>query len=121
MEKTKEEFTKYERARILGARALQLSMDAPVLMKIDDEALSNLNYDPLRIAEIELDGGVLPISVNRPLPQKKEDKLKEIKVEAEVKKEGSDEKKIEQEEKEEKEIQEEGEIMELASPEDEQE
>ena len=117
MEKS-ETFTKYEKARILGARALQLSMDSPVLMKIEDEALSDLNYDPLRIAEIELNEGVLPISVNRPLPVKKDEKLKEIKVEKEIKKE-SDAKKIEQEEKEVKEIQEVGEIMELASPEDE--
>jgi len=77
----KQEFSKYERARILGARALQISMDAPLLMKIDEKDLENLNYDPLKIAMTELDSGVLPISVNRPLPMKKDEKLKELKVE----------------------------------------
>lgn len=109
------EFTKYERARILGARALQLAMDAPILMKINDDALSNINFDPLRIAEIELDSGVLPISVNKPMPEKRKDKIENIKIEESV----SDEKKIKHEEETEKEIEEEGEIMALANPEEE--
>ena len=33
----KQQFTKFEIARILGARALQLSMDAPLLIKIDEK------------------------------------------------------------------------------------
>ncbi len=80
-DKPKIEFSKYERARVLGARALQISMDAPLLMKVDKEELENLNFDPLKLAEKELDSGVLPIAVNRPLPDKREEKLKEIKVE----------------------------------------
>lgn len=113
-----EEFTRYERARILGARALQLAMDAPVLMKMEDDALGNLNFDPLRIAEIELDAGALPISVNRPMPERKKDKIESVKVEDNV----SDEKKIKDEEVEEKEMAEEGaEIMALANPEEESE
>ena len=110
-----EQFVKYERARILGARALQLSMNAPILTKIDKELLSSLNFDPLRIAEIELDSGILPISVNRPLPQKREEEIDKLKIE----KTESDEKKIQTEKKEEKEILEQGEITELANPEDE--
>ncbi len=82
MEKTLKDFTKYERARILGARALQISMDAPVLLKLDKDELEGLNYDSLKIAQKELDEGVLPISINRPLPQKKESKLKVIKKES---------------------------------------
>lgn len=108
-------FTKYERARILGARSLQISMDAPLLIKVDDDALSNLNYDPLRIASLELDSGVLPISVKRPLPEKKELKLEPVKVEAPM--DEKDKQKIEK--KEEKKVYEEGEIMELVNPEDE--
>ena len=80
-EKNKQEFSKYERARILGARALQISMDAPLLMKVDDADLENLNYDPLKMAEKELDSGVLPITINRPMPIKRDEKLKEIKIE----------------------------------------
>jgi DNA-directed RNA polymerase subunit K len=81
MVKEQQEFSKYERARILGARALQISMDAPLLMKVDDADLENLNFDPLKIAQKELDSGVLPITINRPMPEKRDEKLKEIKIE----------------------------------------
>jgi len=113
----KEIFTKYERARILGARALQISMDAPVLIKVDKEVLSNIGFDPLKIAQLELDSGVLPISVKRPMPEKKEEKIEKIKVEKVV--ESSDENKQKEEVREEKTIVDEGEIMELSNPEDE--
>jgi DNA-directed RNA polymerase subunit K len=112
---TKEEFSKYERARILGARGLQIAMDAPLLVKAETDALSNLNFDPLKIAALELDSGVLPISVNRPMPERREEKLEKIKIEAPL----SDEEKAKVEAKEEKQIYDEGEIMELANPEDE--
>ena len=111
-----QDFTKYEISRILGARALQISMNAPLLIKISKEDLIKINYDALKIAEIELNSDVLPISVKRPLPKKKEDKLKRIK--------GNkiSEKTVEEKEfSEEEEIAKEGEIMELANPEDEQE
>jgi DNA-directed RNA polymerase subunit K len=65
-----EKFTKYETARILGARALQIAMNAPLLMDIKKEQLEEMNYDPLKIAEMEFNGGVLPITVRRPMPQK---------------------------------------------------
>ncbi len=110
-----ENFTKYERARIIGARALQISMDAPLLVKIDKEKLEEIRFDPIKIAETELDSDVLPITVKRPLPKKTEGRLKkEKKAEKKV-----DEQVEKAEEKEEKEIVEEGEIMELAKPEDE--
>ncbi len=35
-------FTKYEKARLLGARALQISMGAPFLIKISDQELEKL-------------------------------------------------------------------------------
>ncbi len=109
------DFSKYERARILGARALQIAMNAPLLIKISPEDLEKLNYDALKIAEVELDSDVLPISIKKPFPEKKEEKLKRVK-----EKIVSDEKKEEIENKEEEEIAKEGEIMELANPEDEQ-
>lgn len=73
------EFTRYEVARILGARALQIAMDAPLLLKIEDKELEEVNYDALAIAEKEFNSGVLPISVNRPLPRKKKEKLQAVK------------------------------------------
>jgi DNA-directed RNA polymerase subunit K len=114
--KMQEEFTRYEIARILGARALQIAMDAPLLMDIEKQKLEETKFDPLKIADIEFYAGVLPITVKRPFPKKIEAKLKREK--EEEKKE--EEKKIEEiEEKEEKDIKEEGEIMETAKPEDE--
>jgi DNA-directed RNA polymerase subunit K len=103
-------FTKYEKARILGARAL----NAPLLVKIDKEDLEKVRYDALKIAEIELESGILPISVKRPFPRKKEGALKRTAI-----KKITDSQVEEKEVAEEEEIAKEGEIMELANPEDE--
>jgi len=127
-----EKFTRYEIARILGARSLQLAMDAPVLLKISKEEEDDLNFDTLKIAEKELEADILPITVKRPLPKKSEKQIKKLseqeireKLEKEKEKEQKEiekleEKKEEIEEKEEKEIEKEGEIMEMAKPEDEE-
>ncbi|RLG16296.1 DNA-directed RNA polymerase subunit K [Candidatus Pacearchaeota archaeon] len=112
---SEQSFTKYEKARILGARAFQIAMDAPLLIKIGKEDLEKIRYDPLKIAEIELESGVLPITIKKPFPQKKEEKLKRVKS-----KKISDAQIEEKEAEEEEEITEEGEIMELANPEDEE-
>jgi|TARA_Y100000310_G_scaffold103623_1_gene102012 DNA-directed RNA polymerase subunit K/omega len=108
------DLTKYEKARILGARALQIAMNAPLLVKITKEDLENIKYDSLKIAEIELNSGILPISVKKPLPNRKEEELRRSK-ESKI----SDKKIEEKEMEEEKEIAREGEIMELANPQDE--
>ncbi|KAN0060387.1 subunit common to RNA polymerases I, II, and III [Thecaphora frezii] len=54
--------TKYERARILGTRALQISMNAPVLVPTEGET------DPLEIAMKELAAKKIPLVVRRYLP-----------------------------------------------------
>jgi len=110
-----EMFSKYEKARILGARGLQIAMNAPLLIKMNKEDLEKVKYDALKIAEVEFESGVLPISVKKPFPKKKEEKLRRLKS-----KKLSD-KDIENKEiEEEEEIAKEGEIMELITPEDEQ-
>jgi DNA-directed RNA polymerase subunit K/omega len=127
--------TKYEIARILGARALQLSMNAPVLLKLEKKELEAVNYDPLKIAEMELYEGVLPITVKRPLPQRSTEKIIKVKEEVKEKAEEKKEEKVQEQakekevevgapEKEEEEIikaVEGTEVMELAKPEDETE
>ena len=114
--KDTKDFTKYERARILGARALQVSMDAPLLLKISDDELINLNYDPLKIAEKELDSNVLPITIKKPMPERGNEKeIKKIKIEEHT---ISDEKKIQEEAEVEKEIVETGEMSTLTESED---
>ncbi|MBM3228479.1 DNA-directed RNA polymerase subunit K, partial [Candidatus Pacearchaeota archaeon] len=52
--KLKDKLTKYETARIIGARALQIAMNAPLLVKLSKEDLEKIKYDALKIAEIEL-------------------------------------------------------------------
>ena len=69
MEKT---YTKYEKARILGARALQIAMNAPLLLAIPKEKLEEISFDPLKIAELEFNANILPITVRRPFPKKEE-------------------------------------------------
>ncbi|ODV79156.1 putative RNA polymerase [Suhomyces tanzawaensis NRRL Y-17324] len=54
--------TKYERARVLGTRALQISLNAPVLVDIEGET------DPLQIAMKELAQRKIPLVVRRYLP-----------------------------------------------------
>lgn len=54
--------TKYERARILGTRALQISMMAPVLVDLEGET------DPLQIAIKELREKKIPLIVRRYMP-----------------------------------------------------
>ncbi len=54
--------TKYERARVLGTRALQISMNAPVMVDIGTET------DPLKIAQKELQDRKIPMIIRRYLP-----------------------------------------------------
>lgn len=55
-----EGYTRFERARILGARALQISLGAPILI---DSAPALI--DPVQIAELEFAAGMIPITVRR--------------------------------------------------------
>ncbi|KAL3481216.1 DNA-directed RNA polymerase I, II, and III subunit Rpb6 [Aspergillus californicus] len=54
--------TKYERARVLGTRALQISLNAPVLVDLEGET------DPLQIALKELAQKKIPLIIRRYLP-----------------------------------------------------
>ncbi len=107
---THHEFTKFEVARIIGARALQISMDAPLLMNISEEELEIMHYDALKIAEKEFRSGVLPISVKRPMPTKTGAKLQPVKEDSR-----DDEKVAEKEKEVEKEIAEKAEEMGLVN------
>jgi len=56
--------TKYERARVLGTRALQIAMCASAMVGLDGET------DPLQIAMKELKHKKIPIIIRRYLPDK---------------------------------------------------
>jgi len=61
-------YTKYEKARMVGSRALQLSMGAPFMLKLTEKELEQLKFNPIRIALKEFEQGVIPITIKRPLP-----------------------------------------------------
>ncbi len=54
----RDKYTKYEKARIIGARALQIAAGAPVLMRTEE-------IEPIEIAVEEFEKGVIPITVKR--------------------------------------------------------
>ena len=55
--------TRFEKARIVGARSLQISMGAPILVEVSEGFSS-----PIDIALKELDVGILPMTIRRTLP-----------------------------------------------------
>ncbi len=55
--------TRFEKARVVGARALQISMGAPVLIQPSKELSS-----PISVALAELKARILPITIRRTLP-----------------------------------------------------
>eukprot|EP00243_Klebsormidium_subtile_P000828 TRINITY_DN11370_c0_g1_i1.p1 TRINITY_DN11370_c0_g1~~TRINITY_DN11370_c0_g1_i1.p1 ORF type:complete len:149 (+),score=43.51 TRINITY_DN11370_c0_g1_i1:249-695(+) len=61
--KTTRFMTKYERARVLGTRALQISMNAPIMVDLDAN-----ESDPLEIAMKELRERKIPFTIRRYLP-----------------------------------------------------
>ena len=71
----KQKFTKYEKARIIGARALQISMGAPILIKIEKEYLEKINFNPIKIAQDEFEKEVLPITIKRSLPKEAKENI----------------------------------------------
>jgi DNA-directed RNA polymerase subunit K len=55
-------YTRFERARIVGARALQISMGAPILIELPKGIV-----DPIEIATMEFEREIIPITVKREL------------------------------------------------------
>lgn len=61
-------YTKYEQARIIGARALQISMGAPFMVELNEEQLKKIRYSPVEIAKLEFEKGLIPIEVKKHMP-----------------------------------------------------
>jgi len=53
-------YTRFEKARIIGARALQISMGAPTLIKVPKDVIA-----PIDIAMLEFKEDAIPITVKR--------------------------------------------------------
>ncbi len=58
-----ESLTRFEKTRIISARALQISMGAPILIRTKE-------HSPIEVSKLEFDKGVLPITVKRSMPKK---------------------------------------------------
>ena len=56
-------YTKYEIARIIGARALQIAQGAPFMLELGKEDLEKLRYNPIEIAKLEFEKGIIPIKI----------------------------------------------------------
>lgn len=54
------EHSRFEKARIIGARALQISMGAPVLVEVPPKTMNAIH-----IALKEYDAGLLPMTTDR--------------------------------------------------------
>lgn len=55
-----ESYTRFEKARIIGARALQLAYGAPPLTKVPEDMIN-----PLDLAELEFEKNLIPITILR--------------------------------------------------------
>jgi DNA-directed RNA polymerase subunit K/omega len=63
-------FTKFEIARIIGARALQIAMGAPLLLDLKEKDFEKLKYNPIELSKLEFKEDILPITIKRPLPKR---------------------------------------------------
>jgi DNA-directed RNA polymerase subunit K len=70
----KDKLTKYEKARIIGARSMQISMGAPIMVKLTPKRLEEIRYDTLEIAKLEFAEGVIPIEILRSVVEDDEKK-----------------------------------------------
>jgi DNA-directed RNA polymerase subunit K len=58
MKKENGEYTRFERARMIGARALQISRGAKIMVKTELK-------DPIEIAKLEFQEGLIPLDIKR--------------------------------------------------------
>ena len=65
------QYTKYEKARMIGSRALQIAMGAPALVKLTPKQLIEICYNPVEIAKLEYEASVIPIDIKRKMPHER--------------------------------------------------
>lgn len=65
----KNRLTRFEVARLLGARSLQISLGAPILLKL----LKGNELDAIKIAKAEFKEKIVPITIKRKLPDGREE------------------------------------------------
>ena len=72
--KESEKHTRFEKARMIGSRALQIGMGAKPLVKLSEKDMEKIKYNPIEIAKMEYEQGMIPIEVKRPAPKRSEEK-----------------------------------------------
>jgi len=60
---TPKNITKFELSKVIGIRAMQITMNYPIMVKLDPKTI-----EPMEIAEQELKEGKMPIVIRRILP-----------------------------------------------------
>ena len=60
-------YTRFEKARLIGARALQIAQGAPFMIELKEKDLEVIRFNPIEIAKMEYEKGVIPIDVKRPV------------------------------------------------------
>ena len=58
----KDKLTRFEVARLVGARSLQRALGAPVLTKVEG------TFSPIDIAKAEFKNRIIPITIKRKMP-----------------------------------------------------
>lgn len=69
----KDKYTKYELARLIGARAFQIAEGAPPNIELSEDDLERLKYNPIEIAKLEYEKGKTPIHILRKFPKHREE------------------------------------------------
>ena len=62
----KDKLTRFETARLIGARTLQIALGAPVLIKTEE------SYNPIDLAKMEFKNKIIPITIKRKMPSGEE-------------------------------------------------
>jgi len=63
-------YTRFEKARLIGARALQIAQGAPFMIDLKEKDLEAIKFNPIEIAKMEYEKGVIPIEIKRDIRAK---------------------------------------------------
>jgi DNA-directed RNA polymerase subunit K len=58
-------YTRFEKARIIGARSLQIAQGAPFFIDLKENDLEAIRFNPIEIAKMEFEQGLIPLTVKR--------------------------------------------------------
>lgn len=61
--KTKEELSKFDKTRLIASRAHQIADGSPLKIDLSQEELEKINYNPIKIAMIELEKDLIDLKV----------------------------------------------------------